>query len=370
MARRTKRPDGRYVVNIRVEQPDGTRKRAYFYGRTQAEARAKAEAAQARVAAGGPVRDDNQPLTAWLHEWRDTFLRASDRAPSTKQMYAGLMVRHVDPVIGHVTLAQLRPTDITRVLLSMEHAGKSASTRRNVYAALRAALDDAVANGLLAVNPAVRVKRPRADHTEAVSLTPAQVARLLEASRGLRYRDVLRFILGTGVRRGEALALTWPEVDFDRGEARIVGSLVRSGGRLVVSTPKTKHSRRVVALSPAVIALLRAHRAAQAAERLKAANYWAETGFVFTTELGAPADPRNLLRTVQLACEKVELPPMGVHTLRHTYATTALLAGVPIHVVSRNLGHSSIAITADVYGHVTDDAARAAASAVSDALQL
>ncbi|GAB3993472.1 hypothetical protein GCM10028771_18510 [Nocardioides marmoraquaticus] len=125
-----------------------------------------------------------------------------------------------------------------------------------------------------------------------------------------------------------------------------------------------------MALSPAVVALLKAHRAAQAAERLKATNYWAETGFVFTTELGAPADPRNLLRTVQLVREKTELPPMGVHTLRHTYATTALLAGVPLHVVSRNLGHSSIAITADVYGHVTDDAARAAASAVSDALKL
>lgn len=370
MARRTKRTDGRYVINIRVEQPDGTRKRAYFYGRTQAEARAKAEAAQARVAAGGPVRDDNQPLTAWLHEWRDTFLRASDRAPSTKQMYAGLMARHAEPIIGAVTLAQLRPSDITRVLLAMEQAGKSASTRRNAYAALRAALDDAVANGLLAVNPAVRVKRPSADHTEALSLTPAQVARLLDGAYGLRYRDVLRLILGTGVRRGEALALTWPEIDLERGEAKIVGSLVRSNGRLVISRPKTKHSRRVAALSPAVVALLRAHRATQAAERLRAANYWADTGFVFTTELGEPADPRNLLRTVKLASGKGGLPSMGVHTLRHTYATTALLAGVPLHVVSRNLGHSSIAITADIYGHVTDDAARAAANAVSDALQL
>jgi hypothetical protein len=80
-----------------------------------------------------------------------TFLRASDRAESTKLLYRGLTARHVEPVIGAIRLDQLRPTDITRVLLSMERAGKAASTRRNTYAALRGALDDAVANGLLGI---------------------------------------------------------------------------------------------------------------------------------------------------------------------------------------------------------------------------
>ncbi|KAJ1684297.1 hypothetical protein LUZ63_020590 [Rhynchospora breviuscula] len=370
MARRTKRTDGRYAVIIRIEQPDGTRRRSYFYGRTQAEAQAKADQAQARVAAGGPVRDANQPLAAWLDEWAQTFLLASDRAPSTKTMYAGLMTRHVVPVIGHLPLAQVRPTDITRVLLAMEQARKSASTRRNAYAALRSALDDAVVNGLLAVSPVVRVKRPRAEKTEALSLDPVQVSRFLVGAQGLRYRDPLRVILGTGVRRGEVLALRWSDLDLERAEARVTGSLVRDHGRLVVSRPKTNRSRRVIALSPAVIRVLGAVRAAQAAERLRAANLWNDTGFVFTTELGLPVDPRNLLRTVKLAAQRSELPEIGVHTLRHTYATTALLNGIPLHVVSRNLGHSSTAITADIYGHLTDEAARAAAAAVSDALQL
>jgi integrase len=172
------------------------------------------------------------------------------------------------------------------------------------------------------------------------------------------------------LRRGEALALRWSDIDLKRREARVTGSLVRQNSALVVSTPKTARSRRTVSLSASAVALLKSVKAAQAAERLKAANLWEDTGFVFTTEFGQPADPRNLLRAVTIAAKKAGLAGVGVHTLRHTAATTALLNGVPIHVVSRNLGHSSIAITADVYGHLTDEAAQAAADVVSVALGL
>ena len=104
---------------------------------------------------------------------------------------------------------------------------------------------------------------------------------------------------------------------------------------------------------------------------MRAANLWSDTGFIFTTEFGQPADPRNLLRAVIIATRKAGLPEgIGVHTLRHTYATTALLNGVPLHVVSMNLGHTSISITADIYGHLTDEASHAAAAQVSDALGL
>lgn len=146
---------------------------------------------------------------------------------------------------------------------------------------------------------------------------------------------------------------------------------MRLNGALTVSGTKTARSRRAVSLSPAVVALLSAQRASQAAERLAAGNLWEETGFVFTTELGRAADPRNLLRAVKAAQAQAGLRgDIGVHTLRHTYATTALLNKVPLHVVSRNLGHSSIAITADIYGHLTDEAAQAAAETVSAALGL
>lgn len=368
MARRTKRSDGRYQVAVRYTDQMGEERRAYFYGRTQAEARAKAEEAEDRIACGAPVRDASRTLGDWLAEWRDTFLRASDRAEATKQLYTGLTRGHVETVIGHVRLDQLKPSDVTRLMLHMEDAGKAASTRRNCYAALRSALDDAVANGLLAANPVTRVKRPRAEHTEAHSLTVPEVSRLLAGATDLRYGVVLRFIVGTGLRRGEALATRWSDVDLDCGELTVRGSLVRRSGSLVVVDTKTVRSRRKVSLSPAMVTVLREHRAGQLRERLLAANLWQDTGFVFTTEFGHPVDPRNMFRTVRLAAAKAGLGEIGVHTLRHTYATVALLNQVPVHVVSRNLGHSSIVITVDTYGHLTDEASRAAALAVSDAL--
>ena len=366
--RRTKRADGRYIVNVTVENPDGTKRRVYFYGRTQAEAKRQADAARERVAQGGPVRDDTRSVSAWLTEWRETFLQASDRAASTKSLYAGLTKRHVEPVIGRTPLGQVRPSDVTRVLLAMERGGSAASTRRNAYAALRSAFDDAVADGLLALNPVLRVRRPKASSAEARSLTIDEVTAFLAGAEGLRYAGALRLILGTGLRRGEALALRWSDVKLDRGEATVTGSLIRLDGQLVVADTKSMRSRRTVSLSPAMVQFLSRHQAHQHRERLRAANLWVATNFVFVTEFGQPADPRNLLRAASIASRKAELLPIRVHTLRHTYATIALLHGVPIHVVSRNLGHSSIAITADIYGHLTDDAAQAAAKTVSDAL--
>lgn len=369
-ARRTKRTDGRYSATARLERTDGTIRRTYFYGRTQAEAKAKAAAARERVARGEPVRDATRTVSDWLAEWRTTFLRASDRAESTKDLYAGLTVGHVEPIIGHLALGQVKPSDITRVLLRMEQLGRAGSTRRSAYAAMRSAFDDAVIDGLLAASPVLRVKRPRATHTEAMSLEPEQVARLLHGARDLRYAKVLRLILGTGLRRGEALALRWADVRLDRCEVSIKGSLTRRGSELVVSEAKSQRSRRVVSLSPAMVRLITEHRTEQVAERLRAGNLWEDSGFVFATDFGSPVDPRNLLRTTTIASKRARLPQIGVHTLRHTYATTALLNGVPMHVVSRNLGHSSIMITADIYGHLTDDAARSAALIVSNALDL
>jgi integrase len=370
-ARRTKRSDGRYTVTVTYEDQNGVKRRHFSYGKTQAEANMKAQEARDRLQAGAPVRDATRTLSDWLGEWRTTFLAASDRAQATKELYEGLTRKHVEAAIGTIPLDRLKPSDITRLMLAMEKSGLAASTRRNGYAALRGALDDAVSNGILAANPVHKVKRPRSDHTEARSLDPEEVTAFLAGAKGLRYVTALLVILGTGLRRGEVLALRWEDIDLDRREARVKGSLVRRNGDLVVADTKTAGSRRVISLSAPVVALLRAYKAGQSAERLLAANLWHDTGYVFTTEFGHPADPRNLLRAVHIASKKAGLAQgIGVHTLRHTYATTALLNGVSLHVVSRNLGHSSIVITADIYGHLTDEAAQDAAETVSAALGL
>ncbi|MEN2742499.1 site-specific integrase [Microbacterium sp. X-17] len=363
--RLTKRADKRFVVTATFEG-----KRYFFYGKTQAEARSKADQARARARAGAPVRDDTRSLGDWLAEWIDTYLALSDRAESTKIMHAGYVRTWIVPIIGTVPLGKLTVNDVNRMLLAMKAAGKAESTRRNAYTTLRKSLDDAVVNGLIATNPAHRIRQPGVTRREARYLTPLEVTALLSAAATHRYGIVLRFILGTGVRRGEALALRWNDIHLANGHAALRGSLTRRESGLVVSGVKTKASRRTVALSPTMIDLLRRHKAAQAAERLHAGHLWEASNLVFTTASGAPVEPQNVLRTVREAAKKAGLQRVTVHSLRHTYATAALLNGVALKVVSANLGHASIQITADTYGHVTDDAARAAAVKVADALGL
>lgn len=382
MARKvlTKRSDGRYRQTVTYEAQDGSTKRHYVYDTTVKGVQDKAKEARDRLAAGAPVRDATRTVEDWVTEWLSTALTASDRSTATQTLYRGLLTRHVVPVVGSLTLGKIRPADVQRLILAMADKGLSPSTQRNAYAALRACLDDAVTNGLIAANPVRKVKRPKQDRQEAHSLTRLEAQTLLVAAQTNqrnrpdeepRYHRGIRLLLLTGLRRGELLALRWEDIDLKRSEARVRGSLSRVDGQLVVSRTKTAASVRTVVLSPAAVDVLKAQRKSQAADKLRAANVWEETGHVFTTESGQPVDPRNFLRAVTTAAKFAGLgPDVGVHTLRHTYATAALEAGVPIHVVSRNLGHSSITITVDTYGHVTDDASRDAAARVADALGL
>lgn len=152
-ARMTKRADGRYA--IKVTTADGTAK--FAYGKTQAEAKRKADEMRERLSAGLPVRDATRTLADWLGEWETTYLKVSDRAASSKVMYAGYCRLWIIPTLGNVPLGKLTPNDVNRLLLAMQDAGKATSTIRNCYTTLRKAIDDAVTNGLLAANPAHRI---------------------------------------------------------------------------------------------------------------------------------------------------------------------------------------------------------------------
>jgi integrase len=373
--------DGRhvgYIGAVSYADDEGRLKRHAVYGKTRAEVREKLKKARDRLDAGATVKDSKRTLADWLAHWRATTLAASDRKESTRELYAHLSRRHLEPEpFGAIRLDKLKPSDVEALVLAMRARTKSAkprhadterkpvraladSTIRQTYTVLRAALDGAVRDGLLATNPAVVVKRPGIARREAKHASAVDVTMLLKCAEGLRYRNVLVLIAATGLRRGEALALHWSEVDLDAGLLTVRGTLGRVGGRLLISAPKTDRSRRTVPIPPPLVTMLRAHQADQAAERLAARNQWQDHGLVFASELGTPVDPRNVLRTIEIAAQKAGMSDIGVHTLRHSAAVAWLEAGVHIKAVADLLGHSSIAITGDIYGHTSDDTARAA----------
>lgn len=355
------RPDGRWEGRLTYPDPaTGASKRLSVYGATRAEAAAKLKDKRARTDAGRPVQDSRDSLAAFAERWATTTLEASDRKASTKATYRTVVARRIVPsTLGAMRLDKVRPTDVEAFLLDLTRAGMRPATQRQTFAVVRAILDAAKRDRLVAENVADDVDRPRSEHTEARHLDPAEVERLLGALAGGRFEAVARVMVGTGLRRGEALALRWEDMDLDAGRLIVRGTLGRVGGALVVSEPKSKRSRRVVGLPPYLVAVLKRHRASQAADRLSAGAEWQDSGLVFTSRSGGPVEPRNLLRAIQDASRKAGLDDVKAHTLRHSAASLMLMAGVPLLTVSRRLGHSSTTITGDIYGHVgvEDDAA-------------
>lgn len=366
-----KRPNGTWEARFHYEDPStGEIRRRSFYGRTAAEARQQMRDAGERLAAGAPVTDSSMTVQEWCRRWLDTTVAASSRRATTKALYEGLSRAHLEsPPFGNLTLDRVRPSDIEALILRLRARGLAQSTVQRIFIVIRLALAGAVRDGLIARNPAELVRQPRIERTEARHLSVADVAALLSCATGTRYYPLLRLIATTGVRKGEALALTWDAVDLDRAELAVRGTLTRVDGQLVVTPPKTAQSRRVLPLAPAEVAMLAAQRRDQAEERSRAGKDWNEAGFVFTTETGQPMDPRNVLRAMTTAATKAGLDHVNVHTLRHSAATAWLEAGVNVKAVSTLLGHADIRITADVYGHVSDSVSRAAMTVLSDSLR-
>ncbi|CCH88566.1 Phage integrase [Modestobacter italicus] len=364
-----RRADGRFQINLRVTDEDGLSQRFTVYGSTPKESRDRAAAISARILGGQPAKDRRQTVQSFTLHWIDTTLQASERKQNTKNLYAGVARTHVlSSSLGRLTLDKVRPSHVEGWVVGLRRKGLADSTIRTAYTVLRAILDTAVRDGAIGINPAAAIKRPKVTSKEAAHLTPTQVADLLDAAGSTRYAPLFELLVHTGLRRGEALALRWADVDLDRGVLRVRGTLARIDGALVVTEPKTAKSNRFVPISTSAERLLLNLRSAQAAERLHAGSAWHETGYVFTTETGDPCDPRNALRAFKVAAARAGLPDAGLHTLRHSAASAMLSHGVPLKVVSDILGHSSIAITGDVYGHVSPDVSRDAVATLGAVL--
>ena len=366
------RPDGRWEARLSYTDPaTGRRKSTSFYGATDEEARAELDKARGRVKVEAPVKDSSAKLSDWIEHWQQTALEVSPRKESTKDWYRTLARKHLKPApFGAISLDKLRKSHIDGLLVGLRKKGLADSTVRSIYTVLRAVLADAKLDNLIAENTATRVPRPRVERTEARYLEPAEVQKVLSSAEGLRYRPVLELIAATGLRRGEAAALHWEHVDLTDKSLRVRKTLSRVGGKLLITEPKTARSRRTVPLSAATVSMLKTVKASQAAERLATGEKWTDSGLVFTTETGAPVDPRNILRTIQTAARKAKIADVGVHTLRHSAGFAWLEAGVHIRAVSDLLGHSSIAVTGDIYGHTSDSTTRAAVDALASTLGL
>lgn len=200
---------------------------------------------------------------------------------------------------------------------------------------------------------------------ERVYLTTPQVRRLIEEGRDDRLWPLWVLIVTTGLRVSEALGLAWSDVGPDSVTVR--HQLARRDGQWVRSEPKTRRSRRTVALIPIAVEALAEQRRRQDAER--GDHPRPIDGLVFTMPTGAPIHATNLLPPFRALLSRLGLPRVTIHDLRHSAASMMLAAGVPLPVIADVLGHSTVRVTADLYAHVGIELRRDAADRLAEALR-
>jgi integrase len=370
---------------------------------TQADALAGWEAARGKLRKGA---DPASRLTAGrvLREW---LAGRPDLKASTRRSYA-LHIAAMERLVGHIDLDRLRAADITSmfaaIAASPTHPGPA--TMQRIRATLRAALNDAVRDGLIPFNPASRLRmaperRPRplvwtlertaafwAEHARRMAENPSadpfkvwrdaslrpgpvmvwipeQTGAFLDHAAGNRLAAMFETIAATGMRRSEACGLGRADTDLDGGVITVSATRVQIGWDVQEETPKSEAGQRDIALDQRTVAVLRAHLARQAADRLAWGEAWAGTGLVFTHEDGSPLHPATVSNRFRRLAFEAGLPPVSLHSLRHGAATYALAAGVDVKVVQQRLGHSTSALTRDTYTSVLPDVAHAAAEAAA-----
>lgn len=317
-----------------------------------------------------------------VEEYLEWWLRSSARdvRPRTHDSYV-LNVARVQRVGGSYRLDQLDRSTIRRLYDDLAASGGRGGrplSKRSVqqcHAVFHKALEEAVQQQILPRNPTAGVPPPAPEPRPFKTLEIVQLSALLAATQGHNYGALWAILGTTGMRLGEALALTWGDIDFKAPRVTVNKALQRQRASkyvaerkstLVAAVPtKTRYSRRGILLTTAAISALEAQRELQKV----GGNSTAPGALIFTTPGGGMVEPGKVTSLFHSALERADLEKIRVHDLRHTVATLLLKAGEHPKVVQEILGHSSIAITLDLYSHVAPGMHDQAISRLDQALR-
>jgi integrase len=274
--------------------------------------------------------------------------------------------------LGRMKLSDIRRYRVSEFVDDQTKAGRGTVTVRRLVTLLGTIFANAVKDELIPTNPAQGADRPMLDRDRVKPWEPEQVRTFLERCAKHRVGALFEVAILTGLRRGEITGLHWEDVDLAARKIVVRRNRVTANGRVLEQkTTKTQAGLRTIALSDFAVATLLAWQLRQAEEAKSAAEAWRTDGHVFTMEDGRPLDPAYVTRLFQKLRkgQGKELPPLTFHGLRHCHASLMLASGADLAVVSKLLGHKSITITADIYGHligtVASDAVNGAANLIA-----
>lgn len=355
--------------------PDGKRRQKWVTVQgTRREAEAERNRLLAEVQSGGYSDAGRITVTAYLDRWLTDYAAGAVSARTLLRYHQ--IASAIAGEIGGLKLVALRAGDIqgayTRLLAhgrKRDRGPLSTTTVLQYHHVLHEALRHAVRWGLITSNPADRVEPPRKQRAGIQVLDAETIRRLLAALDADHHRLSVPVLLAlaTGMRRGELLALRWEDIDLKSGHMQIRRAVeVGEKGQLAMKLPKNGHGRGV-ALPEFAVRALTQHRRDLAEMRTAAAEIWQEQGLVFPMPDGQLWHPDALTAAWrQWIRRHPEYPEVRFHDLRHSHATLLLLLREPAKVVSERLGHSSVAITLDIYSHVIPGLQEAAAERLHD----
>jgi integrase len=358
-----------YAVTGGYDPATGKRIQARRMGfATKAEAQKKRAEAVTEISSGKWKGHQTVTVGSYLPSWLERRISDGLR-PSTTKMYRSYITNDLVPALGLVRLAELRRAQVDKFIQDLLKAGRGATTVRRIHATLSSALAAAQRLDLVDINAASNIALPTVTKNIARVWEPEEANAFLAAVEPHRLGVMFEVEIRSGLRRGELCGLRWSDVDLVRRELVARVQLTQIAGQVIEGPIKTSAGQdRAVSLDDAAIGALMAWKLQQDQERDEAGSAYQESGRVFTYEDGRQLRPAYVSRLFDTVIENAKLRDIRFHDLRHLHASLMIAEGVPLAVVSKRLGHSTIAVTVDLYGHLLRDANRQAAEAAGNLL--
>lgn len=320
----------------------------------------------------GPYGSGRLRLRDYLPDWLDERRTLGELRTRTADRYDELIRLHVTPRLGHIALVRLAPPAVQYLYTSMLKDGLASATARQTGRVLHAALATALRRGLIAKNAADQATLPQSDKFEPTVLSPEQIATYL-VDAGATADPALYALyvisIGCGTRLGETLALSENDADLANGLLHVRRTLVHAGREPVFGPPKTDRARRTLLLPDGAISAIRAALVWKKERRLRLGSRFRDAGLLFCGPTGRPLNPSNIRNRDHLPrLERLHLPHVRLHDLRHAHATYLVAAGVDHRTVADRLGHASPSFTLATYAHAALAAQQRAAAIANELL--
>lgn len=329
-----------------------------FYGESAKEANAKKEAYKRDVENGLDLDLGKQTMAAAMKTWLFEVKKADhDIKDTTFMRYEGVYRVYIAKTqFGQKKVFEVKSLDIQRYINGLDDL--THSQYKNIIKVLKMFFIYATSEGYTAKNPCLKISIPgeKPKKQEVETFTDAEVNRIRETMKGNRLELLINLAFGTGLRKGELLALRYD--DIKNGTIKVHASLAkpirieRDGTRVQefeVWEPKSAGSVRDVPVPTELLPMLEAHRRKQTEERL-AIGLGGKSDYIFTTETGNFIDPTNFTRAFKRILKSAGVPYRKFHACRHTFATQLVRANVPLVTVQKLMGHSTLAMTS-IYAH-------------------